>query len=929
MTTFLQELARQINANYPNWDQLTVVFPNRRAALYFRNELKKNLPTAKWAPTIVTIEDFISQFASLQVADKFNLVIRLYQSYKSVNPTSEGIDKFYYWGEMLLRDFDELDKYLVDTKLLFRDVSNLKEVEQYFDYLTDEQKEFLKEFWQTVEFSKEETKLRFLELWRSLRSVYEHFTKSLLQDGVAYEGLIHRMVAEKLRNEKPDFYSQRLVFAGFYALTKAEEEIISWFVANADAKVYWDEDDFYVSQDYREAGNFLRLYRNHSILGKTFAQRPPENLASKKNISLRGVPQKAGQPKLLAQYLEYLSPAQQEKTVVVLPDESMLLPVLYSLPANLGAVNVTMGYPLVNTPFFSLIDFVFELHRTKRKNEFFYRAVLNLLNHPHIKAVAGEESSAIQVEIKKQNRVQLGDDYFSTRSPFIASLFRTVHAAEFIDYVLALVEQMASLPQSNIFEQEFAFHFHRILTKLKKLSQSEKFELEMLQRLFRQMIRLEKVPFVGEPLQGVQIMGVLETRNLDFENVFVLSMNEGMWPAAAKHGSYIPYSIRKAYGLPTPQHQDALYSYLFYRLLQRPQSISLFYNTEPNVVGGGEMSRYLQQIIFDTGWPHEKKVLYSSVSIKPPQPIVIEKNGRIMERLASFENIALTPSALNAYLDCSLRFYFRQIVGLREQYDVEETTDARVFGNIFHRVMEMFYMDIKPKSGEWRVEERHFENTDFKLDELMERAYREHFHLNEKKEVRYEGQQLVVNEMVNRLAGNVLTKDSEHAPFVIEVVEAKDYSTSFSVSENLTVLLGGKIDRVDRKDNLVRIIDYKTGSDDNKFESVESLFDGENKKRNKAAFQALMYAWVYARKNEGSHQLQPGLLNRKDLFRTDFQYGLQLDRHIMNDVTPLLGDFETHLIKLLENIFDKKQSFVQTDDEKKCMYCAYKEICGR
>lgn len=927
MKSFLQELADTVKTDYSDWDNLTVVFPNRRAALYFKEALRNDLTAPRWVPTILTIEEFIGSFSDLQEADKFTLIVKLYHSYKEVNPNTENIDRFYFWGEMLLRDFDELDKYLVNAEFLFRDVSNLKEVEEYFDYLTEEQKEYLKEFWQSVEFSTPETKQRFLNLWRSLMPVYKNFTERLQREGIGYAGMIHQQVAQRISNERPGFYPKQIVFAGFYALTKAEESIISWFVQHQSAVVHWDEDDFYVEKDYREAGSFFRLYRKHPILGKTFSNSPPKNLDRTRKLTMLGVPQRAGQSKLLAQYLEELPIEEHEKTVVVLPDESMLLPVLYSLPPQLPAINVTMGYPLVNTPLFLLIDFVFDLHRTQRKNGFYFRAVLNVLNHPYIKSTDATAVNQLQEKIKKDNLVQLPEDFFSTQSSLIATVFKQVAPTDLLGLLLEVVTLLANTTQS-LFEKEFAYQFHRMLTKLKGLNDTEPMEVMMVQRLFRQMARAEKVPFVGEPLKGIQIMGVLETRTLDFENVFVLSLNEGLWPAAAKQGSYLPYSIRKAYGLPTYQQQDAMYAYLFYRLLQRTQRAFLFYNTEPDVLGTGEMSRYLNQIMYETGWLYEKKILYSPISTKQPKPIVIPKDASVLDKLSRYQGKELTPSSLNNYLECRLMFYFKNVIGLKEPNEVEDVADARVFGNLFHKVMEYFYHDVKPPAGPWRVEAKHFDNLNLKLDLLMERAYRNHFSLHDKRPVEYEGQQLVVNETVKRMAEHVLEKDKEYAPFVIEMLEAADFKTSYVLSDRQSIAIGGKIDRVDRKENHVRIIDYKTGKDVNSFDSIASLFE-RKKDRNKAAFQAMLYAWVYERKNNSTYTLQSGLVNRKDLFKSDFEYGLQMDKKLVRDVRPLLPEFEDHFVKLLTEIFDKQTPFDQTDNLKTCEYCSFKEICSR
>ena len=430
--------------------------------------------------------------------------------------------------------------------------------------------------------------------------------------------MIQREVAESFQGTSSRTNNQ-VVFAGFNALTTAEERIITWFVQYQNAKVFWDEDQFYLKEEHREAGTFFREYRKQTILGNTFQETPPSLLDQPKEINILGVPQRAGQPKLLAQQLEELISSKKngdsieiERTVIVLPDESLLLPVLYALPPALRAINVTMGYPLVNTPYYSLIDFLFELHLRKRKEEFYHKQVLAVLRHPYLKARLGDRGSAWIAEILKNNQVNIEPSFFKSNitadanpevDEIIQSIFIAIDPKDFLKYVLTIIQQLATSEVADGFmEKEFAFHFHRVLSRVDELNVSEPMELRMQQRMFRQIIRAEKVPFTGEPLEGLQIMGVLETRNLDFDHVIVLSLNEGLWPAAPRQGSYIPHTIRRAYKLPTSEHQDAMYAYLFYRLLQRAEKVDLYYNTEPDKLGTGEMSRsYINSFMKQVG----------------------------------------------------------------------------------------------------------------------------------------------------------------------------------------------------------------------------------------------------------------------------------------------------------------------------------------
>jgi hypothetical protein len=944
MRTFIQEIADTIRKEYTDWDNLTVIFPNKRASLYFRKALAEQLDTPRWAPNIVSIEEFIGTFSDLQEADKLSLIVSLYRVFKRITNSDENLDRFYFWGEMLLRDFDELDKYLVHAAGLFKDLSNQKELDQYFDYLTEEQKQFLIEFWQTIDFGSSASKRKFLELWQSLYPVYTAFRQQLMEEKIGYSGMIHRHVAENIDKfvpaAKKKEVNTKYVFAGFNALTSAEEKILTWFTEHRDTRIYWDEDAFYVNEPHREAGTFFRQYRKHTVLGQTFPPEPKTYLGQAKKITVLGVPQKAGQPKLLAQQLDTTLRllAEQniaERTVIVLPDENMLMSVLYALPPSLQSINVTMGFPLVSTPYYSLIDFLFELHLHKRKDEFYYRYVLALLNHPYLKARVGEEAAQWREFIHKNNQVHIAPSFFEKKHELLEEIFRIVPTEEFLAYLIRVVEALATSPDAGgLMEKEFAFHFHRILSRVQELTLSEPMELRMQQRMFRQIVRTEKVPFTGEPLKGLQIMGVLETRNLDFDHVIILSLNEGLWPAAPRQGSYIPHNIRRAYSLPTSEHQDAMYAYLFYRLLQRAETIDLYYNTEPDVLGTGEMSRYLYQLIYETDWAHERKILYNPVQVHEAKPIAIDKKADVLEKLERYFGKALTPSTLNTYLECRLKFYFKHLLEIREPDEVEEEADARIFGNIFHKVMELFYQDLRPPAGQWAVKEEHFINVNAKLERFIELAFRQHFHLPDTKVFEYDGRQLVVKEMVKKFALKVLSYDKVYTPFTIGFLEAKNFTTPVNITQRdktLSIVLGGLIDRVDEKANTVRILDYKTGKDENKFESIESLFR-RDPKRNKAAFQAMLYAWVYAQRNATRSpevKIQPGLINRKEIFKDDFEYGLYLGKHRIDDATPYLPEFEKHLLTLLHELFNPTVPFDQTDDLKVCGFCDYREICSR
>jgi RecB family exonuclease len=943
---FLKELAEKVIANHTKLDELTLVFPNKRASLFFRKHLAELLTRPIWSPKLISIEELFAQHATLVEADRLALIFRLYSVYREVMQSTESFDQFYFWGDMLLRDFDEVDKYLVDAPLLFKDLSKLRELDERFDYLTDEQKEFLKDFWLNFQEKPSGSKEEFLKVWRGLPNVYTQFTHSLQKDGLGYEGMLHKQVAAKLAKVKIEASAYRnVIFAGFNALTRSEETLLAHYVKQG-AQVYWDADTYYTENKQQEAGQFLRSYKNHTVLGKTFVDTIPSNFsnpAQPKQVTLVGVSQKVGQAKLVGQLLEVqlakgLDP---EKTVLVLADESMLMPVLHSLPPHLENINVTMGYPLRNVPFYNLLELLLDLHINRKGEYFNHRQVVAILSHAYILMLDAEPAHELRLAIIHKNRILIHTSEFEV-SPILSSLFKIVDESAISTYLINAVQTIgARLGGQSSFDQEYAFHFYKHLNRLHEvLAQSNSQpDIKGFQKLFRGVIQSQRLPFAGEPLQGLQIMGVLETRNLDFEHVFVLSLNEGLLPASQRQGSYIPHAIRKAYSLPANDQHDAIYAYLFYRLLQRAQNITLLYNTEPDVLGMGEMSRYVKQLLNESGWKINEQILVNHIQLNTTGPLVIEKDEPLIALLKSKYTDplgrGLSPSALNEYIECSLRFYLKHLAGLKEAAEVEEELDARVFGNFLHDVMHGFYADRLASQGSWLITADQLEGKQVKahVSRLIDHTFVNHYRLDPDKEVTYQGQRVVVREIVRKFAEHILKQDRNYAPFTIELIEEHDFSLMVALdgAHPLSVKLAGRIDRVDSKEGVVRIIDYKTGADKLTFKNIDSFFSRQGK-RNKAAFQTVLYAWMYHEKNKHSvpiKQLTPTLINRENLFKDTPKFVFEMDRKSLDDVRPYLPVFEDGLKTLLHELFDASVPFGQTTEEKRCAYCPYKAICRR
>jgi CRISPR/Cas system-associated exonuclease Cas4 (RecB family) len=905
-----------------------------------------------FSPSLCTIEDFVGRMSALRPADNLELVHRLHQVQRLITGIDEPFDQFYFWGNMLLKDFDEVDRNGVNAELLFQDLRNLKEIDTRFDFITDEQREFLINFWGSFEDPLTKHKRDFLQVWTKLFPIYSGFREELSSQGLAYPGMILRDVAERLmagENLLPLEPSKppSLIFVGFNALTGCEKNILSHFVSKGVATAWWDVDHYYLNDEEQEAGAYLRAYQQDPVLSKTFPADIPSYFHQPREVNVYGVAQLTGQAKLLSQLLreELQKGAQPEETLIVLPDERLLLPVLHGVAGLVPALNITMGFPLSSTPVFNLLETLVELQMGARDDQFNHRQVLAIFGHPYIITSDAATAHARRKQILKENWARIPGEWLRAGKEIYNKLFVQVEPERLISYLREVLDTIAHWKDISALDKEYALHFVMLLNRLEKVvvpgalstAQEHRVWFRSFLRLFRQLVRQNKIPFSGEPLKGLQIMGVLETRSLDFKNVFILSLNEGAFPAARASGSYIPHSIRKAYNLSTFDQQDRMFAYLFYRVLQRAEQVHLFHNSETDVLGQGEMSRFLQQLIHESGWPIRRHLLHNPLQPKQTTSISIQKDQRVFDRLASYCTGAayqkeLSPTALRDYMECRLRFYFKYIAGIREADEVDEELDSRMLGNLLHTFIEFFYLDIVREKGSHRIEARDLDSLSQRFNGIMDRVLIKAFRLVPTKPVIYEGQRLIVREVVRRFANEIIKLDKQHAPFDLLVIEEKkfEWKTTLRAPGKPTVVVGGKIDRVDRKENLVRIIDYKTGKDSPVIKgSIEALFI-RDEEFNKAAFQTILYALLYTKNNPNAGEsVRPGLMNRSNLFDQEFSFGFKLDREPIADIRLHLPAFEAGVVEKLEEIFSDHVPFDQTTNLKNCEYCSFRKICYR
>ncbi len=945
---FLEEIAKIVIDKYQaSTDTLTIVFPNRRAGLFFRKYLSSAISRPVWSPKIQSIEDFIKGLSDLKSADKLELIYLLYKVFADLTKSREEFDKFFFWGNVLLQDFDEVDKFLVDARLLFKNLVHIKNLENDLDFLDDEQKALIIGFWKSFGEKLSRQQEDFLGIWDNLYATYTQFQEVLKARNIAYDGMIYREVANDLTTGAITIGAEKVIFAGFNALSASEEEIISWFVQEGKGEVYWDADDYYLNDSKQEAGKYLREMKfGNTALRKSFKKSYGNAfINSSKKIEVISVASEVGQAQEASHILQSVKSQIDEDTAVVLPNNTLLFPVLHALPENVGKLNITMGYPLASSSLFGLLDALINLHlKSEGKNVFHFRNVLNVLKHPLITRFQDEATLKILQDIQNKNILWIQKERLVIDHELHSLLFKNPQSS-IADYLIEVVKYLANDDNEQV-EKEFAFQFYQLLNRIQDFMAKNNLKLSIgaFQKIFRQLVQNERLPFEGEPLLGLQLMGILETRNLDFKNIIVLSMNEGLIPPAPKNTSFIPYSIRKVFGLPVIDHQDAMYAYIFYRLVQRAENIYFIYNAAEESGKSGEVSRFVRQLEAETDIELSHRNIASEVIVEDPNLICVDKDKNIMDQLLKFTSRLgyekrLTPTAINTYLDCRLRFYYKYVLGLKEQDEMAEEVDAMVFGNILHHVMEKLYLPYD-NDGKRQISESELKEVRLRVDDEINREFALQFGTKEKEFV-FEGQNVLAREIIKKMILKVLEFDQQRIPFEILGVEADDkkgylYQADITINgSKVQVGMKGIIDRIELRDGHVRIVDYKTGKDQKVFPDIPSLFDRDNKSRNKAVLQTFIYGLLYlhSSNHKSNIPVQASLFNIRDLFRSDFspliQIGKGNSKQDVVDIRSYLGEFEQELKFLLNEMYDFEVPFSQTSDMNKCSYCPYAGLCNR
>lgn len=959
MESFLKLVAADLYKHTEgNLAHTAVVFPNKRAGLFFNEYLAQESDSPIWSPAYVSISELFRSLSPWEVGDPVKLVCELYKIFRRETQSTETLDDFYFWGEMLISDFDDADKNRVDTDKLFSNLQDLRNIMDDYTFIDDEQEEAIRQFFQNFSIERRTAlKERFISLWDVLGNIYKGFRESLASQNIAYEGMMYRHVIEHLDVDKLPY--EKYVFVGFNVLNKVEHTLFTQLKDAGKAVFYWDYDEFYMKENRQavthEAGEFIR--RNLRDFPSPLSGELFKNLSKPKEVHYIASSTENAQARYLPQWIRNNLTTPEKETAVVLCNEALLQPVLHSLPAEVKHVNITMGFPLSQTPVYSFLIALLELHThgfNFKSGRYTFQSVVTLLKHPYTRQLTGQ-AELLEKELTRNNRFyplpgELGKDEFLTRlfTPLSGNLNLCIRLSETLQQVAGIYQANTSgTEDTDAFNQlyrESLFKAYTTINRFRTLIEEDELTVqsETFRRLLVKVLSATNIPFHGEPAIGMQVMGVLETRNLDFRHLVLLSVNEGQLPKSGGDSSFIPYNLRKAFGMTTIEHKIAVYAYYFYRLLQRAERITLMYNTSSDGLNRGEWSRFMLQFLIE--WPHPitRQFLEAGQSPQGTSSITVEKTPDVMRRMQSLFDVRanpkakFSPSALNYYLDCPLKFYYRYVAGLSAPDEVSAEIDSATFGSIFHYAAEHIYKDLTTHGKVINKEALEtLLRNEVKLQDYVDTAFKKlFFNVPQNEKPEYNGVQLINSAVIARYLKQLLQNDLRYAPFTfiaseMEVDEPIDIQTPKGVIKSR---IGGIIDRMDSKDGTLRIVDYKTGGDADTPPHVESLFIPD-KKRSNYVFQTFLYAAIMCRK-QPTMKIAPALLYIHRAATETYSPVIQMGeprkpKEAVEDFSKYEKEYRERLQGLLEEIFNPEKSFTQTEIIEKCTYCDFKALCKR
>lgn len=929
---FLFQLAKQIHSENYNLENLWVVLPSKRAGTFLKKSLAKCIGDDFICPDIISVTDLITRLNPVKKMEPLKALFILYKHYQDLHKKTKSnevltFDGFLSWAPTLLSDFGDIDRYLVDTK-------------DYFNYINDVK---AIELWNLDGQPLTESELAFIAFWKNIGELYHSFQKECVANGILTDSQLYKNTAENIKN-LIDFLTKEIsiVIAGLNVLTPSEQKIIDELIKSKRAKIYWDLDQYYLKQNIQEAGKFLRS--NIAKWGKPDVKWMHDSFLSEtKNIRIHECNTKYGQVKAIAELLDKeLDKENQIKSAVVLNEEDLLIPLLYALPNKVQSANITMGYELQNTPLASLIFSVVELWRKMKgeedaNNVFYYKDVFQVIDHPYAEILFQTKESILKIrrDVIKNNKVYLGrgflTKYFGEDNVEVCfPLKKTIVGKGIIQQLLKILDILKRNVEKEIDEDtdkslkiEYIYHYTIALRKLLNVVDEfgVDFNVQSAKSLINQVINKEKISFFGEPLAGLQIMGMLETRALDFEHIILVSTNEGVLPQGKKNNSFFPFDIAKLFGLPTHQEKDAVFAYYFYRLIQKAKKVDLFYYTSSDDFGAaGEKSRFVEQVIRELPSYNDKtKISYQSYAPLPSinaNELVIKKDVELKYKAIAYFQKGMSPSAINTYLRCGKDFYYKYLLGLREQDEFEENMGSSSFGTAIHNTLEELY---KPLVGN-QLKVEHVE--------LFEKSYlkelKKQFTIILSDNNFEKGFNRVQFEVASGYIKQYFFHEKKYLaglnePYVIQYIE-KDLKQMIEVEvegELVEVVLFGKADRIGKVGDVYHVVDYKSGSVKSTDLNIKNFDDLKSDKKSKA-LQLLLYSYLVIREFPEIENIEANIFSLKNQSEGYMPFKINnnknIDRLTYLNETPLL------IQSICRDILDKS---IDITHNEKSMYCEY------
>ena len=917
MKSFIFDVLSDLNNRGKNLSNLTFVLPSKRAGVFLRQELSIVANKTIFSPTIVSIEEFVEELAQIKTASNTELLFEFYNTYIELTPKEnrDTFETFSKWAQILLQDFNEIDRYLIPQDNIFEYLSAIKEIEHW-----------------SVEENKSEVVENYLAFWNKLKLYYRNYTKSLLSKKTGYQGLVYREAVENIQSYINSNSNKQHIFLGFNALNTSEETIIQELLQNEMAEVFWDIDKAFLDNPIHDAALFTR---QHKTNWKHFTNHPfnwiTSHYSEQKNIQVYGIPKNIGQAKTIGSLLKTIEKDNPslKSTAVVLGDENLLIPVLNSIPNTIKALNITMGFPLSSIPLASLFELLFNIQK-KGGQTFYHKDVIALLSHQFIRPlfVLDEKDNASDLiqSIQKNNLVYLTSNdlkRFNTKqSKLINLLFSNWEnkaqkaIAICFDLISVIKDHLSEDKEINLLSLEYLFRFNTLFNELYRLNEeySHINDISALYSIYKELLSSETLDFQGEPLEGLQVMGMLESRVLDFETVIISSVNEGVLPSGKTNNSFIPFDLKIENSLPTYKEKDAVYTYHFYRLLQRAKNIYILYNTEADVLTGGEKSRFINQMELEGIHSINHQILTPKVPVFSTKLKQIKKTEDVIVELKNIAKKGFSPSSLTNYTRNPLDFYYQKLLGIKDLEDVEETVAANTMGTVVHNTLEMLY---EPFIDEFlKVEDITKMKT--KIEEKVTHFFKEEY----KDGDMTKGKNLIIFEIAKRYVQNFLNleiKDLKQGNTIkIIALEAKTKMTLPIPELDFEVNINGTVDRIDEYNGITRIIDYKTGKvDQNKVEIINWEDITTDYTKYSKSFQILTYAYMLSQTNTIKLPIEAGIISFKNLNAGFLKFSKKQSNYDKNKEALItedtLNNFFEELKKLIIEICNPDMDFIEKE----------------